>query len=126
MSCCDVSPTSIGSRTQCCEPGRGLSVAALQQPKAFSQDLARVLIPARSHQRIDELVLLLTENNIPCRHSNRPLLADYADLVLSEVFAFLASDDAAGINGQEVKVDAGPLSHQPMVTDMASLGATTV
>jgi NAD(P)-dependent dehydrogenase (short-subunit alcohol dehydrogenase family) len=44
----------------------------------------------------------------------------------AKVFAFLASDDAAGINGQEVKVDAGLLSHQPMVADMLALGATTV
>ncbi|MCR1785854.1 SDR family oxidoreductase [Nocardioides carbamazepini] len=44
----------------------------------------------------------------------------------AKVFAFLASDDAAGINGQEVKVDAGLLSHQPMVADMRALGATTV
>jgi NAD(P)-dependent dehydrogenase (short-subunit alcohol dehydrogenase family) len=44
----------------------------------------------------------------------------------AKVFAFLASDDAAGINGQEVKVDAGLLSHQPMLADMLALGATTV
>lgn len=44
----------------------------------------------------------------------------------AKVFAFLASDDAAGINGQEVKVDAGLLSHQPMMADMLALGATTV
>src|SRR5690625_1770756 len=44
----------------------------------------------------------------------------------AKVFAFLASDDAAGINGQEVKVDTGLLSHQPMVADMLALGATTV
>ncbi|MGW0035644.1 SDR family oxidoreductase [Gordonia sp. NB41Y] len=44
----------------------------------------------------------------------------------AKVFAFLASDDSAGINGQEIKVDAGLLSHQPMVADMRSLGATTV
>ncbi|MGM5069103.1 SDR family NAD(P)-dependent oxidoreductase [Rhodococcus qingshengii] len=44
----------------------------------------------------------------------------------AKVFAFLASDDSAGINGQEIKVDAGLLSHQPMVADMLALGATTV
>jgi NAD(P)-dependent dehydrogenase (short-subunit alcohol dehydrogenase family) len=44
----------------------------------------------------------------------------------AKVFAFLASDDAAGINGQEIKVDAGLLSHQPMLADMLALGATTV
>lgn len=44
----------------------------------------------------------------------------------AKVFAFLASDEAAGINGQEVKVDAGLLSHQPMVPDMRDLGASTV
>ncbi|WP_055476935.1 SDR family NAD(P)-dependent oxidoreductase [Gordonia sp. HS-NH1] len=44
----------------------------------------------------------------------------------AKVFVFLASDDAAGINGQEIKVDAGLLSHQPMVADMRALGATTV
>lgn len=44
----------------------------------------------------------------------------------AKVFAFLASEDAADINGQEVKVDAGLLSHQPMVADMLALGATTV
>lgn len=44
----------------------------------------------------------------------------------AKVFAFLASDDSAGINGQEIKVDAGLLSHQSMVADMLALGATTV
>ena len=44
----------------------------------------------------------------------------------AKVFAFLASEDAAGINGQEVRVHAGLLSHQPMVADMLALGATTV
>lgn len=39
----------------------------------------------------------------------------------AKVFAFLASDDSAGINGQGVKVEAGLLSHQPMVADMLAL-----
>jgi NAD(P)-dependent dehydrogenase (short-subunit alcohol dehydrogenase family) len=39
---------------------------------------------------------------------------------LASVYAFLASDEAFGINGMVLRVDGGLLAHQPFVADFAS------
>ncbi|BBY75369.1 short-chain dehydrogenase [Mycolicibacterium parafortuitum] len=44
---------------------------------------------------------------------------------LAKVYAFLASDDSRGINGESIRVDGGLLAHQPFVPDMNALGAAT-
>jgi NAD(P)-dependent dehydrogenase (short-subunit alcohol dehydrogenase family) len=44
---------------------------------------------------------------------------------LAEVYAFLASDDAFGINGMVLRVDGGLLAHQPYTPDLAAM-ATAV
>lgn len=57
------------------------------------------------------------------RHTPAPDLNGPADL--AKVYAFLASDDSRGINGETIRVDGGLLAHQPFVPDMDSLGAAT-
>ncbi len=44
---------------------------------------------------------------------------------LAKVYAFLASDDSRGINGETIRVDGGLLAHQPFMPDMVALGAAT-
>ncbi|ORA15692.1 MULTISPECIES: SDR family NAD(P)-dependent oxidoreductase [Mycobacterium avium complex (MAC)] len=57
------------------------------------------------------------------RHTLAPDLNAPGDL--AKVYAFLASDDSRGINGESIRVDGGLLAHQPFVPDMNSLGAST-
>jgi NAD(P)-dependent dehydrogenase (short-subunit alcohol dehydrogenase family) len=57
------------------------------------------------------------------RHTPSPDLNGPADL--AKVYAFLASDDSRGINGESIRVDGGLLAHQPFVPDMNSLNAAT-
>lgn len=57
------------------------------------------------------------------RHTLAPDLNAPVDL--AKVYAFLASDDSRGINGETIRVDGGLLAHQPFVPDMTSLGAAT-
>ncbi|MFD8098494.1 SDR family NAD(P)-dependent oxidoreductase [Nocardia fluminea] len=40
---------------------------------------------------------------------------------LARAFAFLASDDSAGINGAILRVDGGLLAHQPFAPDLAAI-----
>ncbi|MGM5069127.1 SDR family NAD(P)-dependent oxidoreductase [Rhodococcus qingshengii] len=40
---------------------------------------------------------------------------------LARAFAFLASDDSAGINGSILRVDGGLLAHQPFAPDFAAM-----
>ena len=57
------------------------------------------------------------------RHTLAPDLNGPVDL--AKVYAFLASDDSRGINGETIRVDGGLLAHQPFVPDMTALGAAT-
>jgi NAD(P)-dependent dehydrogenase (short-subunit alcohol dehydrogenase family) len=43
---------------------------------------------------------------------------------MAKIYCFLASDDAAAINGEHVRADNGLLAHQPFVTDMRDLFAS--
>ncbi|MCX4095839.1 SDR family NAD(P)-dependent oxidoreductase [Nocardia sp. alder85J] len=57
------------------------------------------------------------------RHTPAPDLNGPTEL--AKVYAFLASDDSRGINGEAIRVDGGLLAHQPFVPDMEALGAAT-
>jgi NAD(P)-dependent dehydrogenase (short-subunit alcohol dehydrogenase family) len=53
------------------------------------------------------------------RHTLNPQLNRPEDL--ARAFAFLASDDASGINGAILRVDGGLLAHQPFTPDFADM-----
>ncbi|MEV6985926.1 SDR family oxidoreductase [Sphaerisporangium sp. NPDC051017] len=55
------------------------------------------------------------------RHTLNPRLNTPQDL--AKVVAFLASDDARGINGMLIRVDGGLLAHQPFFADFLEDGA---
>jgi NAD(P)-dependent dehydrogenase (short-subunit alcohol dehydrogenase family) len=55
------------------------------------------------------------------RHTLNPGLNTPADL--ANVVAFLASDDARGINGMVIRADGGLLAHQPFYADFLEGGA---
>jgi len=55
------------------------------------------------------------------RHTLNPRLNTPADL--AKVVAFLASDDARGINGMVIRADGGLLAHQPFFADFLQGGA---
>lgn len=53
------------------------------------------------------------------RHTLNPRLNTPEDL--ARAFAFLASDDASGINGAILRVDGGLLAHQPFTPDFVDM-----
>jgi NAD(P)-dependent dehydrogenase (short-subunit alcohol dehydrogenase family) len=53
------------------------------------------------------------------RHTLNPRLNTPEDL--ARAFAFLASDDASGINGAILRVDGGLLAHQPFTPDFVNM-----
>lgn len=69
-------------------------------------------------QQLPEAIKDVYRRHTPARDLNGP-----DDL--AKVYAFLASDDSRGINGETIRVDGGLLAHQPFVPDMNALGAAT-
>src|SRR5690606_30817451 len=45
-----------------------LALALLDQPKTVAQHFTRVLVTARSHQRLNYIMLMVRQDDISCRH----------------------------------------------------------
>ncbi|MFE3279768.1 SDR family NAD(P)-dependent oxidoreductase [Nocardia sp. NPDC059239] len=63
-----------------------------------------------------------TVQNAYARHTLNPRLNTPQDL--ARAFVFLASDEAAGINGAILRVDGGLLAHQPFTPDFTDMQAS--
>lgn len=62
------SDACMRSIPQCQESGRILDFAALDQPQTIADDFARILIPARSDQRLNQVRLLVGQDHIARGH----------------------------------------------------------
>jgi len=66
----EIRPALLGSLAQDGTLGRLFGLLALQEPKTFAQHLTGVLVAPRLHQRLNEFVLVLTQDNVSRRHGD--------------------------------------------------------
>lgn len=63
----EIRPTRVGGSAQGSDPGRILCLLSLEKTESFAQHLTGILVAPGRHQRLDEFVLVLSQNYVSSR-----------------------------------------------------------